>query len=201
MTKLKYTKNELKTQRDGLVRFERYLPTLQLKKQQLQLEVRHVEARLAEKRQAMRALEDEIAVWVKLFSEPFDFASYLKAKSIEYTVGNIAGVNLPVLQEIVFVKNQPDLLQTPPWIDDGLLVLEQLARLRVEVKILERQILLLSEELRVTSQRVNLFEKVKIPEAKNNIRIIRIFLGDQQTAAVARSKIAKQKMADKAVSL
>ena len=49
------------------------------------------------------------------------------------------------------------------------------------------------DELRTTTQRVNLFEKVKIPEAKENIRIIRIFMGDQQTAAVARSKIAKGK--------
>ena len=54
---------------------------------------------------------------------------------------------------------------------------------------------LLGEELRTTTQRVNLFEKVKIPEAKENIRVIRIFMGDQQTAAVARSKIAKGKSA------
>ena len=52
---------------------------------------------------------------------------------------------------------------------------------------------LLGKERRLTSQRVNLFEKVKIPEAKENIRMISIYLGDQQTSAVVRGKIAKKK--------
>jgi len=59
------------------------------------------------------------------------------------------------------------------------------------VRILERQQRLFSEELRITTQRVNLFEKVKIPETRENIRSIRIYLGDEQTAAVVRGKIAK----------
>ena len=57
---------------------------------------------------------------------------------------------------------------------------------------------LLEKELRSTSQRVNLFEKVKIPEAKENIRIIGVFLGDQQTAAVVRGKISKKKLMEAA---
>ena len=77
--------------------------------------------------------------------------------------------------------------------DRGVDTLKQLMRLRVERQVMEEQHRLLNEELRTTTQRVNLFEKVKIPEAKENIRVIRIFMGDQQTAAVARSKIAKGK--------
>ena len=84
--------------------------------------------------------------------------------------------------------------------DDALDALERMLRLRAERHVLEEQLRLLDDELRVTSQRVNLFEKVKIPEARNNIRVIRIFLGDQQTAAVARSKIAKGKSIEKARS-
>ena len=68
MSKLKYTKNELKAQRDGLTRFERYLPTLLLKKQQLQIEVRQLESRLAEKDSEARQLEESMSAWVKLFS-------------------------------------------------------------------------------------------------------------------------------------
>ncbi len=111
--------------------------------------------------------------------------------------GNIAGVNIPVLQEVVFRRALPDLLDTPAWVDDALDALERMLRLREERRVLEEQMRLLADELRVTSQRVNLFEKVKIPEARNNIRVIRIFLGDQQTAAVARSKIAKNKSVEK----
>ena len=61
---------------------------------------------------------------------------------------------------------------------------------------LEKQVELLGKELRTTSQRVNLFEKVKIPEAKENIRIIGVYLGDQQTAAVVRGKISKKKLVE-----
>ncbi|MCA1809025.1 MAG: V-type ATP synthase subunit D [Lentisphaerae bacterium] len=193
MAKIKYIKNELKFQRDSLGRFERYLPTLLLKKQQLQMEVRQVEARLEEKVNEERRLLEELADWRRLFAEPFDFAAHLRLREVRQTTGNIAGVNIPLLEELVFEKTTPDLLTTPPWVDDGLSVLEQLLSLRVEQDILREQMRLLGDELRVTSQRVNLFEKVKIPEARNNIRVIRIFLGDQQTAAVARSKIAKNK--------
>ena len=72
-------------------------------------------------------------------------------------------------------------------------MIEQVLRLRIENEILAEQHRLLAEELRITSQRVNLFEKVKIPECEGNIRVIRIFLGDAQTADVARSKLAKSK--------
>ena len=42
MARIKLTKNELKTQKDNLKRFNRYLPTLVLKKQQLQMEIQKV---------------------------------------------------------------------------------------------------------------------------------------------------------------
>ncbi len=63
-----------------------------------------------------------------------------------------------------------------------------------EEKIIKQQLRILEHELRIATQRVNLFEKIKIPECKENIRLIRIYLGDQQTNAVGRSKIAKNKI-------
>ncbi len=193
MGKIKHTKNELKVQRDALRRFDRYLPTLQLKKQQLQIEVRHLENLIEEKQMEEKAVRADLADWVKLFSEPVDLDAYLKVKEIHMKSGNIAGVNIPVLDRIEYDRKMPDLFGTPPWLDDGLDVLDKLSRLRAELRILQEQHRLLVTELRTTTQRVNLFEKVKIPEAKENIRIIRIFLGDQQTAEVARAKIAKGK--------
>jgi V/A-type H+-transporting ATPase subunit D len=79
-------------------------------------------------------------------------------------------------------------------VDKGLESLRDLARYDALIATLEQQVRLLEKELRTTSQRVNLFEKVKIPEAKDNIRRIAIYLGDQQTAAVVRGKIAKKKL-------
>jgi len=196
MAKVKYTKNELKFQRDALQRFKRYLPTLQLKKQQLQMEMRKMDRKIeAQKREENEARAD-LENWVELFSEPIDFEEHVRIKEIKTTVGNIAGVRIPILEDLVFEHGETDLFATPAWLDDGVRVLEQLLRLRVELGILEEQQRLLNAELRTTTQRVNLFEKVKIPEAEYNIRMIRIFLGDQQTAAVARSKIAKNKSSE-----
>ncbi len=195
MAKIKLTKNELKTQRDSLARFNRYLPTLQLKKQQLQMEMRRLDQEILEKRDEEQEARATLSSWIQLYSEPVDLAPHAELESLVTSSGNIAGVNIPVLESLVFKESVPDLFETPAWIDEGIRVLKQLTRLRVERQILEEQHRLLAEELRTTTQRVNLFEKVKIPEAKENIRVIRIFMGDQQTAAVARSKIAKGKSA------
>ena len=60
---------------------------------------------------------------------------------------------------------------------DAAVRLREIARLDALEKTLHRQVELLEQELRSTAQRVNLFEKVKIPEAKENIRVIGIYLG------------------------
>jgi V/A-type H+-transporting ATPase subunit D len=193
MAKVKLTKNALKAERDSLKRFQRYLPTLLLKKQQLQMEIRGVQAKVEAKRAEEQALLADMGSWVKLFAEPVEWSNYLSVVKIRAGEGNIAGVAIPVFEGVDFKRNIPDLFDTPVWIDSGIRALEKLVSLRLERRVIEEQFRLLSEELRTTSQRVNLFEKVKIPEAKENIRVIRIFLGDQQTAGVARSKIAKNK--------
>lgn len=195
MAKIKLTKNELKAQRDALKRFSRYLPTLQLKKQQLQMEMRRLDQEILEKRDEEQEARATLSSWIQLYSESIDLGPYAELEELKTSVGNIAGVNIPVLDSLVFKQVSWNLFETSPWVDIGIETLKQLTRLRVERQILEEQHRLLGEELRTTTQRVNLFEKVKIPEAKENIRVIRIFMGDQQTAAVARSKIAKGKSA------
>jgi|LSQX01.2.fsa_nt_gb V/A-type H+-transporting ATPase subunit D len=197
MARIKHTKTELKRQRDALRRFERFLPTLQLKQQQLKIEMRHIEAQIEENEAARQKFGAELARWVSLFAEPFDFAAHLRVAEVRQAEGNIAGVTIPVLQEVVFERTLPDLLRTPPWVDDGLLALERMIRFRIERRILDEQRHRLAEELRVTNQRVNLFEKVKIPESRGNIRTIRIFLGDLGTAEVARAKLAKRKTVER----
>ncbi len=193
MAKIKHTKNELKKQRDSLKRFERYLPTLILKKQQLQMEVRNLEHRISEVEDRLEKMRTELGSWVRLFSEPPDPAEFIRVETVKTTTGNIAGVSIPIFEGVVFKRTKPDLFTTPAWIDDAIKIIEELISLSLEILTLREELRLLSAELRTTSQRVNLFEKVKIPGARENIRVIRIFLGDQQTGEVARSKIAKGK--------
>lgn len=191
---VKLTKNELKRQKDALKRFRRYLPTLQLKKQQLQLVIRQLEARLADEARGRQGLIDGAAPWLSLFAEAQPFHAWLKVKAVETGTANVAGVEIPVFKSMEFSREPHDLFLTPPWVDEALALFAALARLDVEIGLLRRQVALLAVELRVTSQRVNLFEKVKIPEAIESIRRINISLGDQQTAAVVRGKIAKKNL-------
>lgn len=195
MGKIKFTKGELKRQRDVLKRFERYLPILQLKKQQMQLEIQRVRERLNLKNQALDNLESEISEWANLLEEPGDYISgWVKPKNVVISSFNIAGVDIPVFEKIEFEDPEYDLFLTPLWVDTAIIELRKFVTFLREKNILDEQLKILSEELRITNQRVNLFEKVKIPESSENIRRIRIYLGDQQASAVGRSKMAKRKI-------
>lgn len=194
MPAVKLTKNELKKQKDALKRFRRYLPTLVLKKQQLQMVIRQLEGRLAEETRKRKERIEGAVSWMGLFVEAFPFQDWLKVKNVGTETANIAGVEIPVFQSIDFATAGHDLFLTPPWVDAALALFAGLARLDVEIGLLHRQVALLKAELRVTSQRVNLFEKIKIPQAIESIRKIQIFLGDQQTAAVVTGKTAKRNL-------
>ncbi len=193
MAKVKLTKNALKAERDALKRYERYLPTLLLKKQQLQVEMRSLQARVMAKREEEDSLRKSISGWIGLYAEPVDWKKYISVKEVREGEGNIAGVEIPLFDGVDFNVSIPDFFTTDAWLDEGIRSLQGLISLRLERRVLEKQYELLSGELRATSQRVNLFEKVKIPEAKENIRTINIFLSDQQISGVARSKLAKGK--------
>ena len=197
---VKLTKNEQKKQKDALKQFNRYLPTLQLKKQQLQTVIRQIEGEIEEYRLAQQKLISSLQNWIAVFGENSSFDSLhsldnlVKIDEIKKGKGNIAGVEIPVFEDLTFKDISYSLFEYPLWVDSGIEALKKASVYDARVKTLQEQIDLLNKELRTTSQRVNLFEKVKIPEAKENIRRIGIYLGDQQTSAVVRGKIAKKKL-------
>jgi V/A-type H+-transporting ATPase subunit D len=195
MAKIKLTKNEQKAQKDALKMYQRYLPTLTLKKQQLQSEIRTIDAKAKEVRRARQHLEEEFKVWIGVFGEEDAFKSdMVTVRNIRKGTGNIAGVTIPIYEGADFSRGDYDLYETPLWIDLAADRMEKALSLDLEASVLDEQVRLLSQELRTTSQRVNLFEKVKIPEAKANIKKISVYLGDQQVSEVVRSKISKKKI-------
>lgn len=192
---IKLTKNELKNQKESLKMYRRYLPTLQLKKQQLQTEIRAIEARAKEVRLHRDALNKEFEQWVGVFGEKGVFTpDMIKVKEIKTSTGNIAGINIPVFLGADFERSQYNLYSVPLWVDTAGVKLQEVLSLDLEAKILDEQVRLLQHELRTTTQRVNLFEKVKIPETRSNIKKITVYLGDQQVAAVVRGKISKKNL-------
>ncbi len=194
MAKVKLTKNELKQQKDRLSRFKRYLPTLQLKKQQLQMVLRKVEREEREKEQARQESYEAMQAWIAVFGEPVDLEELVKIRELVTSDGNIAGIDIPVFENIDFEDIHWNLYDTPVWIDSGIAKMKEIIGLDAEIRVLKEQRERIAEELRITSQRVNLFEKVMIPETQENIRRIQIYLGDQQTAQVVRGKFAKRKV-------
>jgi V/A-type H+-transporting ATPase subunit D len=192
MAKIKLTKNELKKQKDSLKMFQRYLPTLLLKKQQLQSEVRVAELRIETLQAEKKKLDEALSKWAAVFGEVNVFTpDILRVSKLVTSYGNIAGVAIPVFENAEFEVSKYDLFTTPLWLDAAVDYLKDIMLLDLEIKIVEEQRRRLEKELRITTQRVNLFEKVKIPETKEHIKKIQIYLGDQQTAAVVRGKIAK----------
>jgi len=200
MASVKLTKNEQKKQKDQLKQFKRYLPTLQLKKQQLQMVIRQIEQEVERYRKMQREIVSALQSWVAVYHENLAFSSedrlehLVLVDKVVKVKGNIAGVTIPIFKELTFKNTYYDIDHYPLWVDQGLESLRDVARYDALISTLEKQIELLGRELRITSQRVNLFEKVKIPQTKENIRKIGIYLGDQQTAAVVRGKIAKKKL-------
>ena len=196
MARVKLTKTELKAQTDALKRFMRFLPMLQLKKRQLQAEIAGIAAKseaVAAREDAARRAMDE---WVGLLAtDAALLGDLVSVKEVRTSSANIAGVPIPVFEGIEAETKPVDLWSTPAWIDDAAAGVVEVVALRCERAVLERQRELVTNELIATSQRVNLFEKVKIPECRENIRVIKIAIGDAQTAAVTRGKIAKSRHA------
>lgn len=199
MTELKLTKSELRGQRVKLSQLRRYLPTLQLKKALLQSEVN-------EARQEILKLEDAFHEKRLVVSDASGLLSYTigldiensaKVEKIKKRYENIAGVDIPIFEDVSFEDFSYSLFDTPPWLDAYIVDLREMMRAKSEVIVAQEKKTVLESELREVTIRVNLFEKNLIPKALQNIRKIKVFLGDQELAAVCQAKVAKAKIVKK----
>ena len=194
MVKVKLTKTELKAQTDALKRFQRFLPMLQLKNQQLQAEIAAIVAKAEAVAARERELRAAMNAWIGVVATEDGLLSGLvKVGEVKTGRANIAGVEIPTFESAETEVGRIDRWATPPWVDDAVEAAKEVVSLRSERAVFEEQRRLVAEELQQTSQRVNLFEKVKIPECKEAIRVIKIALGDEQTSSVTRGKIAKSR--------
>lgn len=197
--KIKYTRTELKHQRDALARFKRYLPTLKLKQQQIQASIVQTREMFNEMWEAVEDTAKLIVVYEGLFHSvaALNYRKLAQPDKVNTLTHSIAGVYVPMFENIIFPMSDYSLFGTAPWVDKALADLRKLNQQKAELDILQECLDLLQAELKKVMQRVNLFEKVMIPNTLENIRRIRIALGDQMTAGVARAKIAKAKLEQK----
>lgn len=199
MSNIKYTKTELRAQQIKLSQLEKYLPTLQLKKAMIQLEINQVVAELEKKQIEMNTFEERMYGYQQLLtdSDAESLFHALQIVSINKRFENIAGIEIPIFEKIVFAESSYFLFDTPYWLESGIQGGQNLIETREKISILHEQKKLLEKELREVSIRVNLFEKIMIPRTKENIKKVKIFLGDLQLAAVAQAKVSKRKILEK----
>lgn len=193
---LKLTKNELRVQQTRFSQFQRYLPTLQLKKAMLQFEVSLVLMEIEKLREEFAKIRERVERFSPFLVEKVTINLIHSADvlHVKKHYENIAGVEIPIFHKVVFKEPEYSLFDTPPWTEKAIEELRELVVAREKISIAEEKRRALEKELREVSIRVNLFEKVLIPRAQKNIKKIRIFLGDQQLAAVAQAKVAKEKI-------
>ena len=196
MAEIKLTKNELRAQQTRLGQLEKYLPTLQLKKSMVQAEVQETRIKIEQQETSRQKMRQKIETFSELLSTQTSIAPLdaVKVKRIGKRYENVAGVEVPYFEDIEFEEFSYSLFETAPWLDAAIVYLRNLAVLREQIHILHEQKTALEKELREVSIRVNLFEKILIPRAISNIRKIKVFLGDQELAAVSRAKVAKAKI-------
>ena len=194
MTRLNLSKTQLAKEHANLAMYRRYLPSLDLKRQQLTAERNKTQARLADiEAQVARCIEGIGGEIPMLANKDIDLKGLATLKTIRIGERNVVGQRLPILVDIEVAVARYGYLARPQWVDLVAVRLKDVLRLRVEAQVTRRQVALLDAAATKVTQRVNLFDKVLIPHTKENIRRIDIALGDLERSAVANAKIAKRK--------
>jgi V/A-type H+-transporting ATPase subunit D len=200
MALIKFTKSELRSQQLRLTQLNRYLPTLQLKKAMLQSEVMAAQQEIDEL--TLSYLEEKKGVEyfkaLYCFDAAAELVESLSILEVRKDYESIAGVEIPHFLEVVFKEPTYHLFDTPFWFDDALMLTRSLVSAKERIYVAKEKKKLLEQELREVSIRVNLFEKIMIPRTLENIKKIKVFLGDQQLAAISQAKVAKRKILERA---
>lgn len=196
MATVALSKSSLQQQRDRLRLFERFLPSLELKRQQLTAEYKKALQVLAEAEQgAAQASRSLPALLPILGSVRMELSGLVRIRRVDVAEEDVLGLRLPTLRAVEFDTADYSLLATPFWLDDLVTCLKEVATYRLRLQVYRERVARMQGAVRRVTQRVNLFEKVLIPNAKRNITRIQIFLSDVERAAVVTSKIAKGKRA------
>jgi V/A-type H+-transporting ATPase subunit D len=196
MARLALNKAALSKQAQQLKTYERFLPSLDLKRRQLMAEQARERIAIEGTRRAAQALRECVAEQIPMLANrDIALSELVKVKAVRLGEHNVVGIHLPTLEGIDVEVRHYGYLSKPHWVDRVAVELGSMLELQVQLAVQERREALLEEAVRKVTQRVNLFEKVLIPRARENIKRIRIYLADAERAAVVRSKIAKRKRA------
>ncbi len=194
MSRLSFSKAALHKEGAQLKRFKQYLPSLDLKRQQLVVERTKALAQLSNTQDEIEKCYELVKEQLPMLSsEHINMNSLVTVNQVDMSEENLVGVKLPYLKQIEIQSKPYSLLSKPHWVDLLVILLKEMLELKVRLKIDKKRVEILQQAVKKVTQRVNLFDKVLIPRTQKKIRKIRIFLSDTERAAVVRAKITKNK--------
>lgn len=186
-----FNKTSLQTLEKDLKMRQRTLPTLQSKETALRLEVKKAKAEI-------QALDEEVNRRIKDYDQmialwgEFD-TSLIHVDDVRMSVKKIAGVRVPMLDEVVYTTKAFNIFSSPKWFVDGFEQLKTIADVGIRQEFVRRKVDLLEYARKKTTQKVNLFEKVQIPGYQDAIRKIKRFMEDEENLSKSSQKIVKGK--------
>lgn len=193
-----YNKTSLQALDKNLKLRQRALPTLKNKESALRMEVKKAKDEIL---QLDQEVEQRIAAYDQMLSLWGEFdTSLLKVEDVKMSIRKIAGVRIPVLDEVVYSTKEFSIFSSPKWFADGFTQLKELAQVGIEQEFCRQKLQLLEYARKKSTQKVNLFEKVQIPGYEDAIRKIKRFMEDEENLSKSSQKIVKSKREREAAS-
>ena len=194
MPRLALNKTSLTRESRQLSTYERFLPSLDLKRRQLIAERNRARRELRDTAERIGDLERKTGHELPMAADKrLNLRGLVVVEKVDIGEENLVGLRLPVLRDASMRRASYSFLARPHWVDILAEILETLLLLRIGRQVQARRLEILEVAVNKITQRVNLFDKVLIPRTRDNIRRIRIMLSDAEKAAVVNAKIAKRK--------
>ncbi len=189
--KFQYNKTELQSLNKQLNVRLRALPTLKNKEAALRLEVKKAKDKTTE---LEKKLQEKIEMHTASLGLWNEFVPELVSiGQVKFATTKIAGVKIPVLDEVLFSEEEFSLFKKPEWFPGGISFIKELAQIVIEEEFFSKKMVLLDHARRKTTQKVNLYEKVQIPGYEDAIRKIKRFLEDEENLSKSAQKIVKKR--------
>ncbi|NCC21962.1 MAG: V-type ATP synthase subunit D [Alphaproteobacteria bacterium] len=187
-------KSALNQKNKQLKLYKRFLPTLEMKRQQLLVEKAREATQIEKLIADYEALSGDIGEQIPMVGDrKLKLDGLIRLEKVDIGEQNVLGTRLPVLRDFDLVQQEYSWFAQPQWIDILVYKLKDLVRLRLQRQVAEERLRLLEIAVRKVTQRVNLFDKVLIPETQADIKKIKIYLADEERAGIVRAKLAKSR--------
>ncbi|MEE9396091.1 MAG: V-type ATP synthase subunit D [Methylococcales bacterium] len=194
MARLQLSKSSLSRETTDLKTYRQFLPSLDLKRQELMTRRAKAKKILEQTKIDIDSKMKEIGEKLPMLSnDKVDLKGLVVVKAVLLEEENVMGAYLPVLKDVQIETRDYSFLVKPHWVDDAAAKLREMSTLKIRIQVEQRRLELLNEAVRKITQRVNLFDKVLIPRTRENIKRIKIYLSDAERAAVINAKLAKNK--------